>query len=788
MRTVYASSVMALAVALASPASGQTTDTTAPAPSDPPVQQERAEQDGVQLGEVIVTAQRRSTDLQDTAAAISAFGGATLEQDRVLSFEDLAGRATSLSFTALSPLDQEFNIRGITNTRLDSPSADQSIGIFVDDVFVGRSGLFNFDLYDIDRVEVIRGPQGVLLGRNVVGGAISIYSAVPKTVFGAGVTASYGNYDERLLRGYVTGPLSEDVAARVAFQVRKRDGFNQDILHDIDLDNVDSVQLRGQLQWKPADADFSARFIADYTHDESNGFHTVVRAGTVAGPRGWSTARAAIGVARGRPLSERESLPEFPTYKGDTAPSPQDLNREAYGLNLQLNLGLGGLGTLTTITGYRSGDAFNLYSQTGVGPQNGFGVVNNFLFTSDVRERERIRQYSQEARVVSPAVTDRGLDWIFGGYVQRDRVAKQDTIIGKIPAPAPVLVAVPALRTLSGESAWRNRGVNESYGVFGQLGYRFSPAFRIVAGLRYSHDKKVGIVSGFNVEGGDIYNPTELTAETPLGSQYLEGQGYLQRYGDKWSEVTPQVTAEFKASKDILFYASYSTGYKGGGFEDDPANAVAAAAGYDPETVDNFELGAKLDLFNRRARLNLAGFYMRYKDLQVTQTFQACLCNLTDNAADAKIKGIEAEAQLAIVRGFNVYGGLTLLDTEYVDFTDGTGVVNDGKFLQRTPNYQWNVGADVTTNFIWDGGLSAHINYNRQGRLFWDPAHIAREPAYGLLDARISVHPTRDLTLSVWGRNLTDKLYRTNVISLFGDEASRLGAPRTYGVEVGFKF
>lgn len=787
MKVFYASPIMvlpllALATALATPGTAQ----TAQAPANSP---DAANDDAIQVGEVIVTAQRRSTDLQDTSAAITAIGGATLDKDRVMSFEDLASRATSLSFTALSPLDQEFNVRGITNTRLDSPSADQSIGIFVDDVYVGRSGLFNFDLYDVDRVEVIRGPQGVLLGRNVVGGAVSIYSATPKMVFGGSVTASYGNYDERLLKGHVTGPLSDSVSARLAFQVRKRNGFNHDILHDVDLDNVDSKQLRGQLQWKPADADFSARLVVDYTKDTMNGFHTVVRPGTVAGPRGWSTGRAAIGVARGKPLGQRESLPEWPTYKGDSAPSPQDLNREAYGITLELTKELGALGTLTSITGWRSGNAFNLYSQTGVGPQNGFGVTNTFLFTSDVKERERIRQYTQEVRIVSPEQAEQGFDWIFGAYLQRDRSFKADTIIGKIPASAPVLAAVPALRTLSGESAWRNRAVNESYAFFGQLGYRFSPEFRIVGGLRYSHDKKVGIVSGFSIEGGDVYNPNDLVPETPLGSQYLEGTGYVQRYGRTWSELTPQVTAEFKPSNDVLLYATYSTGYKGGGFEDDPANAIAAAQGYDPETVTNYELGAKLDLFNRRARLNLAAFYMRYKDLQVTQTFQACLCNLTDNAADATIKGVEAEATIAVARGFSVYGGLTLLDTKYVDFTDGTGTVNDGKFLQRTPNYQWNVGADFTTDIgSWQDGFSAHINYNKQGRLFWDPAHIAREPGYGLLDGRVSIKPVEMLTISVWGRNLANKLYRTNVISLFGDEASRLGAPRTYGVEVAATF
>ena len=194
-------------------------------------------------------------------------------------------------------------------------------------------------------------------------------------------------------------------------------------------------------------------------------------------------------------------------------------------------------------------------------------------------------------------------------------------------------------------------------------------------------------------------------------------------------------------------------------------------------------------MFNRRARLNISAFSMKYKNLQVTQTSQICLCNITDNAANAKIKGVEAEATVAVVRGFNVYGGLTLLDTEYIDFTDSVGNFNDGKFLQRTPKYQYNIGADFTTDLgSWRNGLSANINYNKQGKLSWNPEAIANEDPYGLLSGRISLKPTDNLTISAWGRNLTNKVYRVNVIAFFGDEASRLGAPRTYGLELGVKF
>jgi iron complex outermembrane recepter protein len=777
MKIAYASSLLAIGAVLAQPATAQTADAPAPPTPDPQSEQNAS----VQLGEIIVTAQRRSTDLQDTSAAISAFGAESLEKSRILSFEDVATRATSLSFTALTPMDQEFNVRGITNTRLDSPTADQSVGIFIDDVYVGRSGLFNFDLFDIERVEVIRGPQGVLLGRNVVGGAISVYSARPESTFGGHLTASYGNYDETLVNAHITGPISDTLSGRLAFQVRNRDGFNHDIAHDVDLDNVDSVQMRGQVEFKPADSDFTARFIADYTRDKGNGFHTVVLDGPRPGAGPWSQARAAVAALRPGGLGIRESLPDWNTYKGDPHPSPQTLDREAFGLTLNMSTEIENIGTLTGITGYRHGNGFNRYDQTGIGPSNAFNVIIPLLFRSPVREREKIFQLSQELRLVSPKVDDRGFEYIVGAYAQRDRVRKDDTISFEI--------RVPAIPTLNGESAWENHGRTLSYAVFGQLGYRFSPQFHAVAGLRYSRDKKSGYVFGRAVETGDKFTPNDPVASTPLSPIYREGGGYLASYGASWSELTPQVTAEFQPTENALFYATFSTGYKGGGFEDDPANPAAAQAGYDPESVDSYELGAKLDFFNRRARLNLAAFKMRYKNLQVTQTSAVCLCNITDNAADATIKGIEAEASVAVARGFNVFGGLTLLDTEYLEFTDSVGNVNDGKFLQRTPRYQWNAGADFSTDLgSWENGFSAHVNYNRQGKLSWNPEASANEPAYGLLDARISLNPNPDLTFSLWGRNITNETYRVNVIAFFGDEASRLGAPRQYGAEVSVRF
>lgn len=768
-------SLLALSVGLISvPAVAQDSAADASSPAA------RHDRSGDQLQDIVVTAQKREVGLQRSAIAVSALGGETLAEDRILSFEDVAKRTTSLSFTAISGLDQEFNIRGITNTRLDSPSADQSIGIFIDDVYVGRPGLFNFDLYDVERVEVVRGPQGVLLGRNVVGGAINIITASPSFTPSGSFSISYGNLDDLLVRGHVTGGLSDTVAARFSFQTHRNSGYSRDLLNNRNLDDVRSLQARGQLLFEPQDSDFRARLIVDVTHDESNGIAQIAIDGPDAGRGPWSAAREQIGVLRGRPLTIREALPQHPIFAGDASATPQGMVRDAIGVNAQISKGLGDIATIEAVIGYRDGKANSQYDQTGLGPINGYGVISPTLFTTPVGESEDARQFSQELRIVSKPV-DVGFDWIVGAYHQRDNVTKIDHFWGEVP--------MVALDQLSGESLWHNHAISETWAAFGQLGYRFSPSLRAVAGLRYSHDKKRGRVVGTAVETGDRFNPGGTVPLSPLGVGLATGESFDADYSDSWSKLTPQFTLEFTPTPRFLVYATYSAGYKGGGFEDTPANAIAARISYDPETVQNYELGAKWDFLDRRARLNVALFQMDYRDLQVTQTDSNCLCSVTDNAADARIRGIELEAQLIPITGLQLFGSLTVLDTKYIDFTDSLGNDNTGKFLQRTPKSQYNVGFQYDLPVGANGDeISLRANYTHKGKSYWFPTNAQYEKPYGLLDARISLKSADGWTAALWGRNLTNEAYRVNVNYALNDEVSRFAAPRTYGAEISFQF
>ena len=737
------------------------------------------------LEEVVVTAQKREVSLQDAALSIAAVSGEVLEKDRNISFADLGRSIAGFSYTGNTTFDQELNMRGVTNTRVDAPSGDSSIGVFMDGLYVGRMGLMNIDMYDIERVEVVRGPQGVLLGKNVVGGALTVFSKAPERETSGSLNVSLGNYDSLRTTGYLTGALGDNWSGRLSFQQHKHDGYVRDVLNNRDMEDLDSLQVRGQLAYAAPDDSWSARFIIEYSDDNTNGLAGIALdepAQVSLSP--WSKAREQFGQITGNKLDIRETAPFFLTYFGESEPTPPQQARESisYILDMELNLA-GGEILLNSITGFRDGKGHNVYDQTGIGPRSAaFDPMPTFIFSSPVNENESTEQYSQEFRLTSNNDAS-AIDWIVGVYYQVDDNFKRDRLNFEIYMDVP---------TLNGESHWHNRSENKSTAVFGQLGYRFSEQWKITAGARYTEDDKDGFVRGDSVRTGDYFHPDDLIASTTLSPTTADLASFNTDYEKTWQEFTPQLVLEYTPSDDALVYLNVSKGYKGGTWEDIPANVGAANsdAAVDPETVTSYELGGKFDFFDGRARLNAALFYMDYKDLQVAQTKDTCNCTIIDNASDAEITGTEIEFTLAATENLLLWLNGSYLDTEYIAFVDSQGNDNSGEFLQRTPDYQFNVGAELTLDAgNWHDAITARINYSRQGEMSWHPEGVYKEDPYGLLDARITLTaPNSSWSVSVWGKNLSDEEYRNHVIPFLGDAVSFFAAPRTYGVDLGFNF
>jgi iron complex outermembrane receptor protein len=792
------------------------------------------------LEEIVVTATRREANLQTIPVAVSAYTGATLAEDKVFAVSDLANAVPSFSLTAFTPLDQELNIRGITNTRLDSPSADPSIGTFVDGVYIGRTGDYNFDFFDLDRVEVIRGPQGVLLGKNVVGGALSVITASPSQNASSELTLSAGNYKSRLLTGNVNGAITDTLSGRLSFQYRAHDGYAKDILHDRDLDDLDSKQLRAQFLWRPDDS-WRIRGIFDYTDDSSNGYNSVAVEGGTPNcettylrtncTRPWSNARAYLGLT-----DPRVGMPNSVQFKGEPV-RQQFLTRTGHGFTLDVAKEME-FATFNSLTGYRSADSEQLYSQTAMGPEAlGWSVprwqaytayVNarygarpqtsnqgSFLFEYSTREKTRAKSISQEFRLTSNG--DGRLDWIVGAYYKHDDIDKDDSFFAEnfLGSTANNQPLSNSLSTASGQSNWYNDGKMDSYAVFGQLGLKFTDALKLSVGVRQTWDEKEGNVTGLAVDTGDRFNPNDPRALTqleslcrspagavvtvPFGGQcvapnvwkFATGEGFQTSYSASWQQLTPQATLGWTITKDVYSYLTYSQGFKGGGFDDTPGSVAQASIPFDPEKVKNYEFGIKSTFWDRRGRFNADIFYMDYTDLQVVQVNAACLCNQTDNAAAAKIKGVEAEFELMPVDRLRLSLSGSYVDATYEDFiesgidpTTGRNLVSSGNQLQRTPSTQVSAGVNYRL-----GMVTFDTRYSWQNKMYWATDNVTKEPSYGLLDARVSIGPeSKQWAVSLWGKNLTDELYRSNVIPFFGDEISQFGPPQTFGIDLRLRY
>ncbi len=737
---------------------------------------------GSQLEEVIVTAQKRAENVQATPISITAVTGSNLAKDRVLSLEDLGHNLTGISFTANSPQANEINIRGVVNTRLTSPTADQSVSTFVDDVYVNRSGNLNSAFYDVERVEVVRGPQGVLLGKNVAGGAINIISNAPSFSQSGRMTVSLGNYDLKQTSGYITGPLTDTLAGRLSFQTLNHSGYAKDLLHNVDVENLDSVQARAQIAYRPTDSDLRASLNVDYSKDSNDGVNRVgVKSSTLpAGPNIWSGTRKLISAARGAPLSIRESFPVWPQFAGDASPSPQSARHETFSAIGKIDKDVSKNVRFSSITGYRANKAYTLYDQTGLGPTNGYNLsaadLNAagaaYLFAEPVNFRETVNLFTQEVRLTS---TDDAspLDWIVGAYYLKSNVTQKNRFWGESRV----------LPTLSGESHWIDHGHNEDMAVFGQIGYKLTDTLKVEVGARYTKDKKDGDQLGKIVATGDKLNPLDKTPLTPLV------ENFATNYGENWSEVTPQATLRWTPSDTQMAYLTASKGFKGGGFQNNASKAFPAATPYQPETVANYEFGYKTELFDRSVRWNTAIFHMDYRNLQVQQTLASCLCNVISNAASATIKGVETDLQWAPNSWFKAWASGSYVDAKYDAFVFA-GVNNSNHLMQRTPKWQGAVGMEATTSVgSWKDALSGRLSYRYQGRMPWAPENTAWEQAYGTLDGRVTLtSPEKGWTVSAFAKNLTDEVYRTNIIVFFNDEMSSFGPPRTYGVELSVPF
>ena len=701
------------------------------------------------IEEIVVTARKRAESLQEVPAAVTALSSETLRKAQVFDVSEIAQRTPSFTYQELVVQEQELFIRGIGTVRLDAATADSSVGLFLNEVYIGRRGTATPPVFDMERVEVLRGPQGTLYGRNVVGGAINFITARPQRETAGGGSIGYGNYNAINADAFITGPLGDKAAGRIAVQTRHRDGFGKNIRINQELENLESYAGRATLQIDASDR-VEILLVADFSKDDSNG-----------------TVRHAVDDPTA-PGIGRITAVISPDVRHSESPYPQYAERETAGLTAKVDWETS-IGDVTYVAAWRYGDVGNLFTQAGAGSPPS-------LTDSQVEEIEDYNGYTQEIRL-SSSLGDKarlitGLYYLYEGVDRTDSNTANSFLPGGPRSTRDVL---------DGKYTFFQEGVTENYAVFGELEYDLMPNLTLSVGARYTIDQKEFDNNAVAISFGP---PGSVLAPAPLTEPHRIS------VSEEWAELTPRFALEWKASDDALIYGSITKGFKGGGWQGKAANAAAAATTYQPEFAWNYEVGAKTDWADGRVRLNLAAFYTDFTDLQVEQLDQVLLTLVISNAANAEIRGLEAEATVQLADGLQLWGVLSLLDTEYVNYVvPATGVSNDGNKLQRTPDYQFNVGIDYTVPVSAGYALDLRVDYSYQDKIFWNPENTYDEPAIGLLDARIGFGPTDgSWEVAVWGKNLTDEIYRQSTLPFLGDILSKFGPPATYGVQLSARF
>ncbi len=733
------------------------------------------------IEEIVVTAQRREQNVQDVGIAVTPLGEKALSELNITTATDIVRAVPSLKMNAYSSAQVVFNIRGVSQNDYGDQQ-EPPVAVYQDDSYSSSINLASFPVFDLARVETLRGPQGTLFGRNATGGAIQFISNKPTDEFEGYANLTVGNYNAFIVDGAMSGALSEAVQGRLAFIVNQDDGWMESVIPGVpDRGGNDHYALRGRLAWQPGDAtdvDFIARYMkADketqagiYSHEpacpnaQNQGEFTAPDQscafwGTGPGEAGTGYRNDAIIPSRGGD----------PWKTAETEPSYVD--REIFGAQVRVDHDFGG-STLTSITDYQTSEKF--YTEGGdASPVDGV----YFFQGSD------LDQVSQEFRLSWSMGAHEMVAGLFYMDVSGDYTGKfADPFYGYDPDVA-----------FSQDTT--------SYAAFFQDEWSFNEKWKLIGGLRYWHDSREGAyfasapeVPGLSVPVTIIFNKDEIFPNT------TDQTGVLVTPGDAdatFDDVTARVELDYKPNEDMLWYLSFNRGSKSGGFtfstgtpyggtEVDFVNGIP----FDPETLNAYEVGMKSNLMGGMATLNLSAFYYDYRDYQA---FSQISQVQTVTNQDATAQGLEVELNAAPTERLTLQLGASFMDSKVKDIRlpDQSTIVDHD--LPQAPSvsanalarYEFPLGAGTAS-------IQGDVLYSDDFCFTTLCAPVEAEESYTVANARIGyAAPDGRWEIAAFVNNLFEEEYRVYAFdsSLFsGVVAGVYGKPLTYGVTASFRF
>ena len=726
-----------------------------------------------QLEEVVVTARKREELLQNVPISIVALSASDLGKRSLQDLEDVGQFVPNLTVSQAGTNGNSgafVYIRGVGQSDALS-TYDPAVGIYVDGVYLGRMQGNDIGTMDVERVEVLRGPQGTLFGKNTDGGAISIITRQPD----ASADAPHGHVEMtvgQLQRFDVTGsiniPLVADKAALELSGTRlSQDGFG----HRSDgqeMQNRNRDIGRMALLLKPTD-NFSAVLRADVTtyNEKNSSFHlqSVNTAAPVTG------ALNAYLAAINQPLLDGRWVTADPYFNYGTGPNYS--TGSLFGTSLTLNWDED-WGSFKSISAYRK----NIVRQ-------GFDTDGTPITELDSYNLVYQDQFSEELQVSGKSLVNR-LKWVGGLYCFGENVHDNQAFdLAAVNTALTAITGAPADANFDQFLNVRNR----SYAAYGQATYAVTEKLKVTLGLRDTYDQKF---VGRNI----------LSFPGPSGNFFAFDGTPIQPYVGKsanWSAVSPRLSVDYQWTPDVMTYISASQGFKSGGFNGRAAT-VAEFNEFQPEKVWTYEIGLRSDWLDKKLRVNLTAFYSDYRDLQVQDNTSAIIngkpvpLETLSNVPRSRITGSEAELIVVPLPGLKLSGGLGLIDAKYTELSPGSSLTTSLQF-PFTPKVSYTTGAEYNFPLSSSYDFTGRVDYSHKSTTNYTLLNVPslRQPGYGLLNARLTVdmHPT-GLSLSVFGTNLTGTQYFTagndQTNQAFGWAFVDEAPPREWGVSAEYKF
>jgi iron complex outermembrane receptor protein len=752
---------------------------------------QQAREDGaagnIQIEDIIVTAQRREESLQETPISISVFTTEELRQRNLTNLMEVSHFAPNVVMSTASSgsgggNNSQIYIRGVGQTDFLF-TTDPGVGIYMDGVYLPRTLGGVLDLLDIERVEILRGPQGILFGKNTIGGAINVISNKPTQEFGGFAELTLGSLDRFDGRFTVNVPLSETLSSRFAFSSKNRDGYSDRLNYDtgqlIDQQgSEDAVTGRASFQWTPSEAT-TLDIIFDYTREREESAATVMvefNPNKGLAPL-WN---GLVGYPSGSPMTTAFVTTDKHTTWG-TGPNHNDLN--VSGVNVTLAHEFSDI-TFKSISAYREMDA-----KFG---RDADGSPNTYIQTDNTQTQE---QFSQEFQLFG-ASADGKWNWLAGAFFMKEKGTDQndvrlasglyDALQGlpvqlsgspcEPPWVAPGCFGNPINVLLDLDFDINNSIDIKSYALFSQVTYQFSDRWKGNAGLRWSWESKDYTLEHLRVNSGAAIIP-------------------LTTIGDSWSEPSPRLGLDFQVNENILAYAYWASGYKSGGFNGRPTTGSEVEP-FDPEYVDNYEIGLKTELADRRVRVNAAMFYMDYTDMQlgsVSADDTGNLILIIDNAGKAVVKGFEIDFLALPDERWLLSAGLGYTNAKYTDTGNASGITVESHFV-KSPKWTANASAQYALPVGGFGELRLRADWSYLSKVYNDIQNTVSisQPAYSLFGARVTLHNfDHDYDVVLAGTNLSDEIFIINglqALDSFGHAEAVFAAGRQWSISFSKNF